>query len=655
MCIQSRRKGDLGGGSLFRIIWGLPSLGARSAYAVLHDARRGPRSSSGRPVGRCVLSLFLCVVAFAVGGQAYDLMPLDARILPLGQTGTTYEGMELGVRGGTLRLDRTALPRTWNPHTAEGTGTTWFTHRTHRGLVGMDPVSGAVVPDLAKSWTISDDGLVIVFHLRRGLRWSDGEPINAEDVVFTYRDVVLSEMVSSVFRDAQRLPDGTFPRCEKIDELTVAFFLSRAFRPVLQALGFPLLPRHKLAPLMADLHSEGAADAFDGMWALDTDPREIVGSGPWRVAEYRPGDGVTLERNPFYHTYDTAGTQLPYYDTVECTFVQNYELALRRFRSGESDILTVRAEDLPLLRLEADVLGFTVRITDEPGPGATWFLVNQDIGLAQGAHAEKRSLYRSSAFRQALAHSIDKQRIVDEVFSGLAFFQWSPVPMPSPFYAGRDGYGGPITEEDAVRFPYDPQHAASLLDGLGVVDQSGDGYRQLPSGAALTMELMTSDEPGRLGSGLVLVEGWQAIGLNATIRVVDFRVLVEALSAGSGDLIYMSLSCSDEPHDSAHLYRSCGSLHAHRYSACGDPNAVDRRVDELLELGAGTFDLDEAFAYYREYQQLVAGRLGFIYTVAPAHQYAYYDQVANAFKSCLSASSAGNDGLLVELCFDRRL
>jgi peptide/nickel transport system substrate-binding protein len=512
-----------------------------------------------------------------------------------------------------------------------------------------------VVPDLAKSWTISDDGLLIEFHLRRGLRWSDGQPITADDVVFTYRDVVLSEAVSSVFRDAQRLPDGTFPRCEKIDEFTVAFFLSRAFRPLLQALGFPLLPRHVLAPIVAALPSDGAAAVFDGVWSLDTEPSEIVGSGPWRVAEYRPGDGVTLERNPFYHTYDPAGTQLPYYETVECTFVQNYEVALRRFRSGASDILTIRAEDLPLLQLEAEVLGITVRITDEPGPGTTWFFVNQDIGLAQGTQAEKRALYRSLAFRQALAHSIDKQRIVDEVFGGLAFSLWSPVPMPSPFYAGRDGYGGPITEEHATLFPHDPQQAAALLDGLGVVDQNGDGHRQLPSGAPLTLELMTSDESGRLGSGLVLVEGWQAIGLNATLRVVDFRVLVEALSSGTGDLIYMSLSCSDDPHGSAHLYQSCGSLHAHRYSACGDPDEVDRRVDELLALGAGTFDLDEAFAYYREYQQLVAGRLGFIYTVSPAHQYAYYDQVGNAFKSCLSSSSLGNDGLLVELCFDRRL
>jgi len=227
--------------------------------------------------------------------------------------------------------------------------------------------------------------------------------------------------------------------------------------------------------------------------------------------------------------------------------------------------------------------------------------------------------------------------------------------VSSPFYAGRASYGGPITEQNAVLFPYDPQRAATLLDRLGVVDRNGDGYRQLPSGAPLTMELMTSDDPGRVASSLILVEEWRTLGLDATLRVVDFHVLLDRLSGGTGDIIYLSLPCADEPNSGAALYRSCGSLRAFRYSACTQPHAVDRRVDELLDLGAATFDLDRAFDYYVEYQRLVASHLGFIYTVVPAFQYAYYNHVGNAFNAGPVSSPGGTNGLLTELCFDRRL
>lgn len=595
--------------------------------------------------------------ASGAGGlaQGYDTRPQDALIIPLAQPGTAYEAMDLGVRGGTLRVDRTADPRTWNPHRAQDAASTWFTNRTHRGLINLDHVTGVLVPDLAASWEISEDGHVITFTLRRGIRWSDGVPITADDVVFTYQDVVLNKTLNSVFRDGQRLPDGSTPVCEKVDDHTVTFTLSTAFRPALSALGFSILPEHKLGEIVRSLPAGAEAEAFERVWAVATSPTEIVGNGPWQVTAYQPGVRVVLSRNPYYYVYDPAGTQLPYYDTVVCSIVQNNDASLLRFRSGESDVLTVRADDHGLLELESSILGFTLLVTGEPGPGITWFAVNQDFGLAEGAHAEKRSLYRTLEFRQALAHSVHKERMIDEVFNGLARPQWSPVPMSSPFYAGRASYGGPITEQNAVLFPYDPQRAATLLDRLGVVDRNEDGFRQLPSGAPLVMELMTSDDPQRVASSLILVEEWRALGLDATLRVVDFHVLLDRLSSGTGDIIYLSLPCADEPNSAAALYRSCGSLRAFRYSACAQPHAVDRRVDELLDLGAATFDLDRAFDFYVEYQQLVASQLWLVYTVAPAFQYAYYNYVGNAFNAGPVSSPGGTNGLLTELCFDRRL
>jgi peptide/nickel transport system substrate-binding protein len=282
-------------------------------------------------------------------------------------------------------------------------------------------------------------------------------------------------------------------------------------------------------------------------------------------------------------------------------------------------------------------------------------LINQDVGLAEGVDNEKREVYRNVKFREAMAHCIDKETMIQNVLNGLGGPQWSPVSVPSPFYAGRDYYGGPITENNAVIFEYDPAKAAGLLDEIGVIDADGDGYRDLPSGAPLAMEINTNDNTTRVASCLILVDDWQAIGLNATFQVVDFNTLVDRLFGASGDLIYLGLTGGDEPNGGSNVYNSCGSLHAYRYSACDEPDEIDTRVDELLGIGANTFDLDEAFAAYVEYQQLLSAQLGYVYTVVQSFQYAYYDYVGNAFKASPTSTPGGNNGLLMELCFDKRL
>ena len=602
-----------------------------------------------------ILAGLLVLTSLAVFGQGYDAQPADALIFPIGVAGTVYEDMELGVRGGTITMATIEDPKGWNNHTAHETSTTRFTNRMHRGLVNLDHISGAIVPDLAKSWEISDDGLVITFHLREGILWSDGTPITADDVLFTYNDVVLNEDVDCNSRDGQLLPDDTYPVCEKVDDLTVTFTMSTVFRPALNSLSVNIMPKHILAEYVHKLNPAVPVGTFNETWTLDMDLTELVGNGPWIVSGYQPNVSVTMTRNPYYYGYDPAGVQLPYYDTVVNAVVTNSDVSMLKFRNGEIDVYALRPEDIAILLPEGAQKGFQVMITENPGYGTTWFLINQDIGLAEGTDAEKRELYGNVSFREAMAYCIDKETMVRNVLNGLGGPQWSPVSVPSPFYAGRDYYGGPITENNAVIFEYDPAKAAGILDDLGVVDQDGDGWRDLPSGDPLTIEMNTNDNTVRTSSCLILTDDWRSIGLNVTFQIVDFNTLVDRLFGSSGDLIYLGLTGGDEPNQGANVYRSCGSLHAYRYSACDEPDDVDLRVDELLALGAGTFDLDAAFGYYTEYQQLLSRQLGYVYTVVQAFQYSYYDFVGNAFKASPTSSPSANNGLLNELCFDKRL
>jgi peptide/nickel transport system substrate-binding protein len=224
-----------------------------------------------------LVGLLVCT-SLAALGQGYATQPADALIFPIGVAGTVYADMELGVRGGTIHISQIEDPKGWNNSTAHETSTTWFTGRQHRGLVNLDHISGALVPDLAKSWEISDDSLVITFHLREGLKWSDGEPITADDVVFTYNDVILNEDVDTNQRDGQLLPDDTYPVCAKVDDYTVSFTMSVIFRPALNSLSFNILPKHALAQYVHKLNPAVPAGTFNETWTLDTPLDELLTS-----------------------------------------------------------------------------------------------------------------------------------------------------------------------------------------------------------------------------------------------------------------------------------------------------------------------------------------------------------------------------------------
>jgi len=602
-----------------------------------------------------ILVGLLAACSLAALGQGYDTMPADAHVIPIGVEGTVYEDMELGVRGGTLHIPNIEDPKAWNNHTAKETSTTWFTYRMHRGLMNLDHISGAVVPDFAKSYEISEDGLVITFHLREGINWSDGTPITADDVLFTFNDVITNEDVDCNARPGMILPDGTFPICEKVDDYTVTFTLSTIYRPILNQMTFSLMPKHKLAQYVHKLNPDVPAGTFNETWTLDMDLSELVGNGPWIVTDYQVNVSVTMERNPYYYGYDPAGTQLPYYDKIVSHIVANQDVSMLKFRNGEVDVYAMRPEDIPILLPEGPSKGFQVMVTDLAQYGTTWICPNLDIGLADGTDEEKRELYRNVEFREAIAHLLDKDTMVQNVLNGLGTAQWTGVSVPSPFYAGRDEYGGPTTENDAVWFEYDPALAASKLDALGVVDQDGDGWRDLPSGAPLTIEINANDNTIRIAYCLIIQDDLRAVGLNANFQVVDFNTLVNRLLGATGDIIQLGLTGGDEPNSGKNVYTSCGNLHAYRYSACEDPDEVDLRIDELMDLGANTFDLDEAFDYYKEYQILLAHQLGYIYLCQPTFLYTYYDYVGNAFMASPTSTPGGNNGLLTELCFDKRL
>ena len=607
---------------------------------------------------KLVLVMAALLVVFSasaiVMAQGYATQPADAKIIPLGVAGTSYENQEPGVRGGTMYVASISDPKKWNVVTAHETSTTQYCNMMLRGLVDINPVTGALEAELAKGWDISEDNLVITFHLREGLKWSDGEPFTADDVVFTFNDLIYNEDVETDTRDILLLPDDTYPVVEKVDDYTVKVTLSMIFRPILNSIGTPILPKHAVAQYVHKLNPDVPVGTFNSSWGLDTDPAELVGMGPFMVESYAPDQYVTLVRNPYYYHYDAEGTQLPYFDKYVVLTVASQDVSLLKFRNGELDCLGIRATDVPILKREEAVKNLTVLVDpDVANYGTSWIGINQDIGLAEGTYENLRTLFRTRDFRAAMSHLVDKQAMIDTLFNGLAVPQWSPVSYLSPFYAGRDYYGGPVTETDAVVFEYSLVKAGELLDGIGIIDRDGDGWRDYEDGTRVEIEMNTNaGNTVREGVCLIVSDRAAKIGLKLNFIPVDFNTLVDKLFASTGEMIVLGLTGGNEPNSGANVYSSGGGLHFWHYSAADEPTELEKKIDGLLDAAVATLDNDEAFEIYKEYQVTLADDdLGLVYTVNSAFTYAYSNTLGNANIASPSATPSGSNGLTMDLAF----
>jgi len=607
-------------------------------------------------------SVALTILAMLTGGlalfaQGYSEIPVGAKILPLGVAETPWEELRPGLRGGTFTTYDLGNPTRWNPTTAVETSTTLYTNLIFHGMVDLNPITATIDPALADRWEVSQDGRTIVFHLRQGLCWSDGEPFTADDVLFTFNDVILNDDITTGVRDALRLPDGTFPTIERLGDHAVRVTTPTPFRPILSAMGQKILPEHRLAQFVHKRNPDVAPGTFNTALGLDTDPAEIVGMGPYVIDRFVPDQQVVLKRNPYYYVYDAERTQLPYYDERVILIVPSDDVALLKFLNGEIDAFAPQLTDLPFLMGQGPLRGFTVLV--DPGApmyGTSWIGFNQDIGLADGTDENKRELYRNRTFRQAFAHLLDKEAMIESVFFGLASPQWSSLSFGSPFYAGRETYGGPITERDAVIYAYDLVEAARLLDSIGIIDRDRDGWRDFEDGSRVEITLSTvSGQSNAEGMSVILVDRARRVGLDVEFVTGDATAVLVSMFSGTFDALILAFTGGNEPNSLTSAFAPCGRLHFWRRSACEGPTDVDRALAELFAAGTATLDDDAAFEIYHEAQRQIAEDVSLIYTVYGAFRYAFYDHVGNAQMANPSGHATGLSGNAVDFIFDRRL
>ena len=575
----------------------------------------------------------------------------DYQVIPLGVEGTAYEDLEIGVPGGTLRVAMISNPKHFNPIMVRDTASGYVPDRMFHGLVERDPLTMEIVPVLAKSWEIreapegAEHAWEIIFHLRQGLVWSDGAPFTADDVMFTWVDLWLNPDVDAR-RAVWELPDGTLPSFERIDDYTVKVKLTTWFRPALLSIGGTyILPRHKLAQYVHKLNPEVEPGTFNTAWGVDVKPEEMAGMGPFVFAEFVPDLMIRMVRNPNYWRFDPAGNRLPYFDEIKVFIVESADVAILKFRNGETDAVSPRPEDLPIFLAEGPVRGYTVLIGEEPYFGGEFITFHQDV-----EDENLRRLFRDLRFRRAVAHAVDKDTMIETIFMGLAVKQWSPVSIPSPFYA----------PEMAIHYEYDLELAAQLLDEIGIIDRDGDGIREFEDGTPVSFTILTNaGNTIREQIGLIIQDDLKALGLDVTFTPIPFRDLVgKLLSAEGWEAVIIGFTGGIDPHGAGVIWRSTGDLHFWRFSAGGpegplpekfpvaDPAEWNARVDELWDLQAAALTDEEAYPYFAEFQRIIAENLPLIYTCERNFTYAYYEHLGNAAWSNVRATATGPSGVV---------
>ena len=484
----------------------------------------------------------------------------------------------------------------------------------YEGLITENGLTGAVEPALAESWKISDDKKRIEFTLRPGLKWSDGQPLTVEDVLFTYQDIFLNPGIPTDIQDVLRIgKNRLFPSIRKVDDRRVEFITPEPFAPFLRTLGLAILPKHILQEVVKTKGSDGNP-LFLSTWGTGTDPKKIICNGPYVLDGYATSQRVIFRRNPYYWRKDSQGKAQPYIERIVWSVVENQNTALLQFRSGGQDISEpIRPEDFTLLKQEEKRGKFTLYMGG-PRPITTFMAFNLNQGRRKGkplVDPIKSKWFNNVKFRQAVAYAIDRDKMNNNIYRGLGALVESIIMEQSPYYQ-------PPAPEKAYGF--DPSKSKQLLTEAGFkYDASGqlsdaDGHR-------VRFNLITNaGNTVREASIAQIKQDLAKIGMQVDLNPINFNTMIDKLdNTLDWDAYLMAMGNSREPNSGSNVWSPNGSSHNfNQPSLPGKP--IENRVvaDWEAEIGRlyieGAQELDETKrkAIYGKIQQLAHENLPWI-------------------------------------------
>ncbi len=441
-------------------------------------------------------------------------------------------GAEVGRHGGDLRFGLRGSSD--HNHILRLVG--------NQGLVRWDVQYTEVVPNVARAFESNADATEFTFHLRRGMRWSDGEPFDADDILFNVQDLLLNADYAPT---PQRYQAGGQPmRVEKIDDHTVKFVFAAPYGDFLAELSSPLgqhpvlYARHycqQFHPSYVDdidaVVAENNAADWRNLFQQKCGDIEIPSRwgnperptlDPWVVTEPYAGGAtrVVMERNPFFWQVDAEGSQLPYIDRLVAPIAQDVESLILSIIGGNIDF-ALRHVDAPANRpvLAENRERGDYRFFEARPVGGTNMVINLNLAAKD---PELRELFNQRDFRVALSLGMDRQEIIDTALLGVG----------EPWQGGPHENHPNFHERIATQYlDFKPDEAEALLDKLGLA-KGADGVRAMPGGRPVrfSIDVIPTLQPEQVDMLEMISQQWARIGVRMDVNPLERTFYYERTS-----------------------------------------------------------------------------------------------------------------------------
>jgi peptide/nickel transport system substrate-binding protein len=493
-------------------------------------------------------------------------------------------------------------PRTFNPMFVLDDASHEVVWRMHADLIHINRETQQTEPALAESWTALKGGNGFRLNLRRNVRFSDGQPFDADDVVFTFQ-AHLDANVKSPQRESL-LVQGKPIHVRKIDQYTVEFDLGGPYGPAERIFDtIAILPRH----LLEGAYKSGQLPA---QWGLRTQPQAMAGLGPFRLKRYQPGEGVLLERNPYYWKKDSRGAALPYLNEILFRQAGDEESQVLRFLGGEGDLLNrVSAKSFALLEKDASARQLTLRDLGA-GPEYNFLFFNLNpAGSVSSSVAAKQTWFRDARFRRAISLSIDRAAMVRLVYGGrgtalathvtpgIRFWKNAAIPPPVRSVA----------------------EARNLLTTAGFRLGSDRTLRDKSGRAVEFTILVNSSNQQRAQMASMIQQDLKELGIQIQVAPLEQRTLLQrVLTSKNYEVCLFGLAFGDaDPGSEMNVWPSSGPTHVWAPSQSTPGSGWESEIDSLMRQQMATQGYAARKKLYDRVQEIEAKETPIVSLLSP--------------------------------------
>ncbi len=533
-------------------------------------------------------------------------------------------------------------------HTGDYSGLNYFFERVSGsipettsagGLFTLDPSTLEYVPYQAETFTVSKDKKVWTLNLRKGMKWSDGKPVTADDYITSFKIFTDPDVESDYYDEYFQDVNGAAKPIvySKIDNDTIRVTFPTARVDAIDNMAFfRVQPAHIFGPA----YEKGPKNVKQ-IWPLNEDPKNIVSLGAFKLSSFRPGERASFERNPYFGEWnkDDKGRVVPYLDGITEKIYKDRNAEVAGWLAGELDeFLPQNGDDLAQTKKAIDAGQLKASLKANVSPNTTVDRVS--FNFNKRGNDFKKALFRNAEFRRAMSHLMNRAAMVDIALGGLGTPAYSPV---YPFFKAWIAPNLP-------KYDYNPEAATGILRKLGFSKKNNDGVLMDSKGRLMEFDLIYNAPNSRRARLSQVITGeMKKAGVKVNLVAVpnakwgeilgrddnkpdapDFDAIMAAVAGGS--IIFPFGEFQEKCSGAGHWWNMSGK--------CLQP--WENQVEALYTRGTREYDLGKRQQIGYQIQQVYAQQLPQIFLAGLNYHVAWLDKLENEFKPDMINPIVGN-------------